>query len=345
MTGWQDHVRRDPLPWLLERDAVQPGVRYFALRDILDTPGDDPALLETRAEIMASGPVPAILAAQMPEGHWVKPVLPEHGMKYQGTLWQVIFLAQLGADGDDPRIRSACEYVLSKAVARNGGLSFTGAPSGFIHCMGGQLGEALIDLGWLDDERLHTALEWQARTVTGQDVADLDTKGTVERFYKSGTSGPLFACGANAGLSCAWGGIKATLAFSKVPTGLRTPVITAAIDQGVDFLLSRDPSIADYSFGYGKKPNSSWFKFGYPLGYITDVLQNLETLAALGHAGDPRLVNTLALVEEKQDDSGRWKLEYTYNGKTWVDVETKGRPSKWVTLRALRVLKAAYGRS
>ena len=50
----------------------------------------------------------------------------------------------------------------------------------------------------------------------------------------------------------------------------------------------------------------------------------------------------LELVRNKQDAGGRWPLEYTYNGKTWVDIEKKGQPSKWVTLRALRVLKAAY---
>jgi hypothetical protein len=49
----------------------------------------------------------------------------------------------------------------------------------------------------------------------------------------------------------------------------------------------------------------------------------------------------LRLVLSKQDAAGRWKMEYTYNGKTWADIEEKGKPSKWVTLRALCVLKAA----
>ena len=56
-----------------------------------------------------------------------------------------------------------------------------------------------------------------------------------------------------------------------------------------------------------------------------------------------RLARALELVKGKQGDGGRWKLEHTYNGKTWVDIEAKGAPSKWVTLRALRVLKAACG--
>ena len=62
----------------------------------------------------------------------------------------------------------------------------------------------------------------------------------------------------------------------------------------------------------------------------------------MGYAGDSRMANALKLVESKQDARGRWKMEYGYNGKTWADIEEKGQPSKWVTLRALRVLKAAY---
>ncbi|MDY6893201.1 MAG: nitrogen fixation protein NifH, partial [Chloroflexota bacterium] len=215
-------------------------------------------------------------------------------------------------------------------------------PSGFIHCTAGSLEAALIDLGWIDDQRIQSALDWHARTITGDGVASSEDKGTDERYYKSGTTGPLFACASNGGLPCAWGAVKAMLAFSKVPPVYRTARIEAAIAQGVDFLLSYDPAVADYPFGFGDKPSSSWFKFGYPIGYVTDVLQNLETLAALGHAQDTRLVRALELVAKKQDNSGRWPLEYSYNGKTWVDIEKKGQPSKWVTLRALRVLKAAY---
>lgn len=343
MSTWQDHLHADSLPWLLEEDAEQPGVRYFALRDIVGLPPSDPEVVEAQARVMDTGPVPVILEAQGPEGWWAKPVLPEYGIKYQGTLWQVIFLAQLGAEGDDPRVQAACEYVLSNAIAAHGGFTYSGTPSGEIHCMAGQLSDALINLGRLDDDRLLAALDWQARLVTGDGVDSIDAKGTPRRYFKSSTTGPTFACAMNAGLPCAWGGIKALEAFAAVPVARRTPTVHRAIDEGAQFLLSRDPSIADYPFGYGKKPSASWFRFGYPIGYVTDVLQNLEVLSALGHAQNPRLANALKLVEDKQDASGRWKLEHTYNGKMWVDIEAKGRPSKWVTLRALRVLKAAFG--
>ncbi len=73
------------------------------------------------------------------------------------------------------------------------------------------------------------------------------------------------------------------------------------------------------------------------------MLLNLEALAEAGCGGDPRLDEAVELVLSKQDEGGRWKLEYAYTGKMWADIEKKGRPSKWVTLRAVRVLKMVFG--
>jgi hypothetical protein len=70
------------------------------------------------------------------------------------------------------------------------------------------------------------------------------------------------------------------------------------------------------------------------------ILQIAESLVALGYAQDSRLQNALTLIREKQDEHGRWPLEYDYRGKTWGEYGLKKQPNKWVTLRALRVLKA-----
>jgi hypothetical protein len=341
MTSWKDRLNGDPVPWLLENDQTLPSVRYYTLRDILGIDDSDNEVKAARAAIMTSGLVPVILAAQHPEGYWDRPGAG-YGPQYRGTQWALVFMAQFGADGADPRIHAGCEYLLSHAIANNGGFSFNGMSSGFEHCIAGNAGAALIDFGWLEDRRLHEAMEWLAQTITGEGVADASNRDTNKRYYKSGCSAPSFVCSVNVNLPCAWGAIKAMVALSKVPTAQRTKNMQKAITLGVDFLLSRDPAVADYPFGRGNRPSSSWFKFGYPMGYITDVLQNLEVLAALGQAQNPVLDNALKLVLNKQDSQGRWKLEYTYNGKTWVDTEKKGQPSKWITLRALRVLKAAY---
>ena len=349
MPGWKDKLSGDPVPWLLENDKSQPAIRYYTLRDILGRDENDKEVKGAKSAIMASGPVPVILAAQQPEGYWDKPGASS-GPKYCGTEWSLVFMAQLGADGVDTRIRAGCEILLSQCIASNGGLSWNGTPSGFEPCMAGIMGAALIDFGWLNDQRLQTAMEWLARTITGEGVADASNRNTNRRYYKSGNSAPLFVCALNGNLPCAWGAIKAMIALSKVPPAQRTKNMQEAIKQGVDFLLSRDPAVADYPFvnqtwrrqKWGNRPSSNWFKFGYPIGYITDVLQNLEALVAFGQAENPNLANALDLVISKQVQQGRWLLEHTYNGKMWVDIEEKGQPSKWVTLRALRVLKAAY---
>ena len=267
------------LPWLLEPDPTNPGVRYFALRDLLDQPVDAPDVVAAQAAVMASGPVPAILAAQDPAGFWVEPG-PGYYPKYTGTVWQITFLAQFGADGRDPRVRAGGAYLLDHARSNYGGFSVGSSPSGMIHCLQGNLAAALLDLGWLGDARLDVALGWLARSITGEGVAPAEEKDAPLRYYRSGNSAPGFACAANNQLPCAWGAIKAMLALSKVPEPARTPEIRAAIATGIDFLLDRDPAVADYPTPYATKPSQSWFRFGYPIAYVTDVLQNLEVLIA-----------------------------------------------------------------
>ena len=184
MTCWKDKLHGNPIPWLLEPDKTQPAIRYFALRNILGRSGDDKEVKEALAANMLTGPMPVILAAQKQDGYWDKPG-PGYGPKYRGTQWAVVFMAQLGADGDDSRVRAGCEYVLSHAIAGNGSLSMNGTPSGFVHCMAGNLGAALIELGWLGDQRLQVALEWQAQTITGEGIADSQSRDADKCYYKS----------------------------------------------------------------------------------------------------------------------------------------------------------------
>jgi hypothetical protein len=149
----------------------------------------------------------------------------------------------------------------------------------------------------------------------------------------------MFACGANNNLPCAWGATKVMLAFGRLPEIRRTPLIKTAVQQGVDFLLGTNPVKAEWPSGWAVKPSSNWWKFGFPVFYVTDILQVVEALVGVGYGGDPRLSDALELIRRKQDDQGRWMLEHDYTGKTWGDFGSKKQPNKWVTLRALKVLK------
>ena len=128
-----------------------------------------------------------------------------------------------------------------------------------------------------------------------------------------------------------------------MPAERRTPLIERAIQQGVDFLFSVDPATAAYPSGYAAKPSGNWWKFGFPVFYVTDLLQIVEALVALGlWRRSAPVAMPCQLIRDKQDAHGRWPLEYDYTGKTWVDFGPKKQPNKWVTLRALRVLKAVH---
>ena len=275
-----------------------------------------------------------------PEGYWAEPG-PGYNPKYRGTVWSLIMLAQLGASAaEDERIVRACAYLLDHALSAGGQFSMSGAPSGTIDCLQGNLLASLCDSGY-EDPRLEAAWEWMARTVTVEGLAP-NTEREAPRRYYGGKCGPGFACGGNNRLPCAWGGVKVMLAFGKRPASQRSPLLGRAIAQGVEFFLGIDPAAAAYPSGYSDKPSGNWRKFGFPVFYVTDLLQLAEALVALGYASDPRLANLLELIRSKQDGQGRWALEYDYAGKTWVDVGAKQQPNAWVTLRALRVLKVAF---
>jgi hypothetical protein len=335
---WKDRINDNPLAWLLSSE--DPGVSYLALRDLVLDPGaqPDPSLLAARQCAHRQGPIAAILEAMDPEGFWSKPG-PGYGPKYRANVWSVIALAQLGAHiSEDPRIELACNYLLDHALTPYGQFSTNGNPGNTIDCLQGNLCWALTDLG-CTDPRLEGAFEWMARTVTGEGVAPFGDKSTPVRYY-SGKCGPDFACGANNKQPCAWGAVKVLGAFGSLPESQRSPLIQAAIQRGVDFLLGTDPAGARYPTWNGAKPSGNWWKFGFPLFYITDLLQLVEVLVRLGRGDDPRLSNALEVILAKQDDQGRWPLEYSYSGKTWVDFGPKKQPNPYITWRALRGLYA-----
>ena len=149
----------NPIDWLLEEDEDNPGVRYLVLTNLFRLPPSDRDVVSAQRAVMTTGPVPAILDAQEPEGYWVKPGTG-YSPKYRATVWQIILLAELGADPCDERVQRGCEYLLTHTIARNGAFSASNppVPSGAFTCLNGNLLHALRRLGRADDPRSETAL-------------------------------------------------------------------------------------------------------------------------------------------------------------------------------------------
>jgi hypothetical protein len=312
--AWARRLRDDPLPWLL--DPVEPAVRHLALCRLLGRPPDDPEVVEAQAAAMASPPIATVLGAQDPEGWWVAPG-PSYGPKYRSTTWNVIFL-------DHDLVPGAAFGIGQGKTKPRASLQ--------LHCLNGNLLRAVIGFGWLDDPRVGEAIAWEVGAILG-------TPG--HRFWASGTSGPGFACGVNEDLPCGWGAAKALLALARIPLPDRTADVSAAITAGVKLLLSVPPETAAYPMGWGNvKPNGSWFRLGFPSGYVADVLQAMEAVCEAGAAGDPRLAGAVDWLVAQQGPDGRYANRYAYAGKMVADIDAPGKPSRWVTLRACRVLHA-----
>ena len=161
-------MKADPTEWLLEEE--NPSVRYFTLMDIWGKPQTSPEARQAKKPIMERGVVPKILAKQKEGGYWGKKEDFYVRAKYKGTVWQLIVLAELGADGKDERVRKACELVLGICQDRqSGGFSYLGTSEegGFHHavlpCLTGDMVWSLIKFGHLENPRVQRGIEWIAK--------------------------------------------------------------------------------------------------------------------------------------------------------------------------------------
>jgi hypothetical protein len=341
---WKKLLKADPTDWLLEED--NPGVRYLALKDIVDA--NEKEVKAARIKAHREGPIATILDNMNPEGYWITPGLG-YGPKFKSTVWSLISLGQLGASPEeDKRIAIACAYFLDHALAKGGQFTYR-KPSDIGLCLQGNMLTALMDLG-STDKRLETAYEWTARRLTGEDLPRKINddglgpgEGVPGRFrYVNFIVDPLFGCRTNKGLACAWAGVSVMKAFSRLPVKNRTGLIDRAIKAGLDFFFRTDPATADFHDSKRGTPDARWWQFKFPDFYAADILKMAEALVALDYGADPRLANTLKMIRQKQDTQGRWPLDYVdYSRKMWVNYGAVNQPNKWVTLRAMRVLKQA----
>ena len=316
------------IDWLLEED--EPSVRYLAMRDLLRRRGAE--LEEARRAIMASGRAPRILARQEPEGHWGRPEDFYIRSKYQGTVWNLIVLAELCADPQDERVGRACEFVLRWSQDRSsGGFAYQGSGerggrrSAVIPCLTGNMVFSLVRLGRLGDERVQQGLGWLTRYMrfSLEPMAGREWPYVHDRCWRDHT--------------CRSGAVKALKALAEVPEGLRTAEMRRTIQEGAEFLLGMN--IVGEGAGSLKVKRPDWLKLGFPLMWNTDVLEILDILTSLGYQ-DERMHQALALLLSRRQADGRWPQENRYQGRFLVPFERNGRPGKWVTLRALRVLEA-----
>jgi len=332
MSNWRSLLKSDPTEWLLEKD--NPSVRYFTLTDILGKPENDSEVREAKDEIMEVGAVPKILAEQSDEGYWETPK-KFYKAKYKGTVWQLIILAELGADGKDQRIQRACEFILENSQDRqSGGFSDKkaktggGTHGGVMPCLTGNMVWSLIRFGYLEDPRTQRGIDWIVKHQRFDDG--------IAEAPRGWPYNPQDCWGRH---TCHMGVVKALKALAEIPVHKRSREVRNTIERGVEHMLIHHVHKRSHDLNRVAKP--AWLRFGFPLMWNTDALEILGILTRLGYK-DERMQEAVDLVVSKQDDKGRWKLETILKKRFQVNIEQKGKPSKWITLNALKALKGFY---
>ena len=303
LTGWQRQLKADPIPWLLERD--NPSARYLALRQLLDSGEQDSGVTEAREAIADWPPVREILAAMDPVDFWGRADRPLYGGAV-GTHSTLSLLADLGLPRL-PQLEAACENLFEHGQHASGGFTYDGTPGRILLCHTGTAIRTLVHFGYHGDPRLERAIDYLVSRSTA--VGGL-------------------SCAYAEGEQCEWGIAKALSAFAALPTVDRTPDRMRAVDTLASAVL-------DHEFDFEGR-DARWLDFGFPLDYQSDLVELCDVLVRLDYSLDPRLRRLLDIVLAAQTDEGRWVKRY---GTRALQVERRGEPSKWVTIRALRALK------
>lgn len=329
------NVSKPPIPdavlaWLLE--PGEPSIRYLTLVELLGRSRRDKEVCEARRSIMETGPVPRILAKQREDACWEKPQEFYEGAIYKGTVWTLILLAELGADGDDPRIHNACEFIFEWSQDRSsGGFAYRGTrDAGGQHdrvlpCLTGNMVWALSRFGYTNDPRWKQGVEW---ITTYQRFDDGETP--APKGWPYSTRRPCWGRH-----TCHMGVVKALKALAEIPANRRTKAVKQTIDNAVEYLLTHHIHKRSHDLSRVSRPQ--WLKLGFPWLWDSDILEILEILTRLG-CRDERMAEALEVVEAKRRPQGDWVLEDDYYGRLQTHIEKRGKPSKWVTLNTLRVL-------
>jgi len=326
------YLTADTSAWLLDED--NPSVRYFTLRDLSGTGGHASRLIEARKKIMEQGIVPKILSKQKRGGYWEEKDHFYIRNKYKGTVWQFIILAEFGADGKERRIVESCEYLLDFSQDRqSGGFSYRGTRahgghhSGVLPCLTGNMIRSLIVFGYYGDPRVEKGIQWMTDYLRFDDGEEEAPRGwPYERFDQ---------CWGKH--TCHLAVVKPLKALAEIPPSNRTDDVKTTIERAAEYLLRHHLFKKSHDLTKVAKPK--WTKLGFPWMWDTDVLEMLGILVKLGYR-DNRMQEAIDLVLSKKDENGRWELEHTYNGRFQVNIERKAKPSKWITLHALKSLEA-----
>ncbi|HEY3569393.1 MAG TPA: hypothetical protein VGP73_15790 [Thermoanaerobaculia bacterium] len=304
------------LQWLLDSD---PAIRWQVMRDLTGAPADKVAA--ERARVATEGWGARLLALQAPDGRWGGAAW---NRGWDSTMHVLLLLREMGLDPASEEARRAVGLVRDHVTWRG--------------CAPPEVHENPFFAG-----EIEPCINGQVAVsgaYFGQDVQGLIDRLLGEQLADGGWNCEAPNRSTRSSFNSTICVLEALLEY-ELAGGSRAEV-TAARLRGQEYLLERRlfrRRSTGEVIGRDRKGGADWTCFAFPTWWHYDVLRGLEYLRRAGVAPDERVAEAITLVESKRDGDGRWPLETQYPGRMLIEMdEGEGRPSRWNTLRALRVL-------
>ena len=305
--------------WLLAGDSA---IRWQTLRDLLGAPPR--TVQRERNRISLQGWGARLLAKQDSDGRWAGGQSSDSGLyspKWISTTYTMLTLRDFGLPETDRQAHAACRLLLDQGLQPNGGIAYGSwakwHPGGET-CVTGMV-LSLLSYFVYDDARLDTI----AAHLLDEQMSD---GGWNCRREKGATHSSVHTT-----IS-----VLEALQHYGQDRGRLHRAVQAAQRRGREFLLVHR---LFRSHRTGAIIKSEFSRFSFPPRWHYDILRALDHFQAVGAPRDPRLEEAIEIVRRRRRPDGRWLLENRHRGKTYFDLERLGAPSRWNTLRALRVLK------
>jgi hypothetical protein len=301
--------------WLLDSD---PALRWQVLRDLVHAPAE--VVAAERARVATEGWGARLLALQGGDGQWAGGACfpaegwqrEKQGQPWTSTLPTLQLLCDFGVDPRSERVRRAVAQVRDHCRWEHAGQPFF---SGEVEpCINGRT----VTIGTYFDQEVSAVVD----RLIGEQLED----GGWNCETENGSVRSSFATTINV--------LEGLLAHERATGG--SPQSIAVRRRGEEYLLERRLFRRKSS---GEIVDPAWLQFSFPTRWQYDVLRALDYFRSVGDAPDSRMVEAIDLLRSKQQPDGTWLLENTHPGEVHFALEDgDGRPSRWNTLRALRVL-------
>jgi len=304
------------IQWLLAGD---PAIRWQTLRDLAGA--SQPLVAHEQQRVTETGWGPRLLSRQEASGQWGGGI---YTPKWTSTTYTMVLLRSLGLPPEHPQAMKGCALLFDRGFYRDGGFNCWRGYKYSESCVTGMVLAVAAHFRFADD-RVHAFAEcllkqqmqdggWNCQSYRGATHSSVHTTILV---------------------------LEGLLEYERFQPRDAARVREAQAG-GREFLLVHR---LFHSHRTGKVINSAWTRFSFPPQWHYDILRALDHFRDAGAARDERLSEAIQIVKQRRKDDGRWILQNRYPGRTFFEMEKLGQPSRWNTLRALRVLKWWEGSS